>query len=110
MLNWRTLVDLVENTELEKYLTLCLVRMHKLFPKNKQYHVPIMISSRYGAATLLKLILGQIDMVAKSTSMQIKDFLGTKAFDIKDMAGVTAPLGFFDPAGVTTDKSEGKIR
>jgi hypothetical protein len=33
-----------------------------------------------------------------------------KAFDIKDMAGVTAPLGFFDPAGFTTDKSEGKIR
>jgi len=31
-------------------------------------------------------------------------------FDVKEMAGVTAPLGFFDPAGFTTDASEGKIR
>ena len=85
LLNWRKLVDLVENTELEKNFTLCLVRMHKLFHKNKQYQVPIILSSRYGDATLLKLILGQIDMVAKSTSMQIKDFLGTKAFDITPM-------------------------
>jgi hypothetical protein len=33
-----------------------------------------------------------------------------KAFDVKDMAGITGPLGFFDPVGFTTDKSEGKIR
>jgi len=33
-----------------------------------------------------------------------------KAFDVKDMAGITEPLGFFDPVGFTTDKSEGKIR
>jgi len=31
-------------------------------------------------------------------------------FDIKDLAGVTAPLGFFDPVGFTEGKSEGKIR
>jgi len=33
-----------------------------------------------------------------------------KAFDVKDLAGITGPLGFFDPLGFTTDKSEGKIR
>merc|ERR1719262_1085624 len=27
----------------------------------------------------------------------------------KDMAGVTAPLGFFDPLGFSTDVSEGKL-
>jgi hypothetical protein len=31
-------------------------------------------------------------------------------FDVKSMAGVTAPLGFFDPVGFTEDKTEGKIR
>jgi hypothetical protein len=31
-------------------------------------------------------------------------------FDVKQLAGITAPLGFFDPVGFTTDKSEGKIR
>ena len=32
------------------------------------------------------------------------------AFDPKTMPGVTAPLGFWDPAGFCTDASEGKIR
>jgi len=31
-------------------------------------------------------------------------------FDVREMAGVSAPLGFFDPAGFTEDASEGKIR
>jgi hypothetical protein len=31
-------------------------------------------------------------------------------FDVKSMAGVTAPLGFFDPVGFTEGKTEGKIR
>jgi len=31
-------------------------------------------------------------------------------FDIKQLAGVTAPVGFFDPVGFTSDKSEGKVR
>merc|ERR1719162_212180 len=31
-------------------------------------------------------------------------------FDVKELAGITAPLGFFDPVGFTTDKSEGKVR
>jgi len=32
------------------------------------------------------------------------------AFDVKEMAGVTAPLGFFDPLGFSSDATEGKIR
>jgi len=31
-------------------------------------------------------------------------------FDIEELAGVTAPVGFFDPVGFTSDKSEGKVR
>jgi hypothetical protein len=31
-------------------------------------------------------------------------------FDVKKMPGITAPLGFFDPAGFCNDASEGKIR
>ena len=31
ILNWRKLVDLVENTELEKAATLCLIKMHQNF-------------------------------------------------------------------------------
>jgi len=31
-------------------------------------------------------------------------------FDVKELAGITAPLGFFDPSGFTTDATEGKIR
>jgi hypothetical protein len=34
----------------------------------------------------------------------------TKKFDVKDLAGITPPIGFFDPVGFTTDASEGKIR
>merc|ERR1711904_735590 len=36
--------------------------------------------------------------------------MDAKAFDVKDLAGISEPLGFFDPVGFTTDKSEGKIR
>mmetsp|Transcript_147921 Transcript_147921/g.260779 ORF Transcript_147921/g.260779 Transcript_147921/m.260779 type:complete len:232 (-) Transcript_147921:216-911(-) len=32
------------------------------------------------------------------------------AFDVKDMAGVSAPLGYFDPFGYAVGKSEGTIR
>merc|ERR1712203_1121793 len=34
----------------------------------------------------------------------------TDKFDVKELAGVTEPLGFFDPVGFTEGKSEGKIR
>ena len=30
--------------------------------------------------------------------------------DVRDMPGVTPPLGFFDPVGFTTDASEGKVK
>jgi hypothetical protein len=33
-----------------------------------------------------------------------------KAFDVKDMAGITEPVGFFDPAGFSKDVSEGRMR
>jgi len=31
-------------------------------------------------------------------------------FDVKELAGISGPLGFFDPAGFSTDATEGKIR
>jgi hypothetical protein len=36
--------------------------------------------------------------------------LETPKFDVREMAGVTAPLGFFDPLGFSTGASETKIR
>ena len=81
LLNWRTLVDLVENTELEKNAILCLIRIHQKFPKSFQYQVPINFTAYIGDASLVELILGQIDMVAKTTSMQNDDFISTNAFD-----------------------------
>merc|ERR1719213_1266176 len=35
---------------------------------------------------------------------------GGPSFDVKSLAGITAPLGFFDPLGFCDDASEGKIR
>lgn len=40
----------------------------------------------------------------------VRTAMQDKTFDVKDLASVTEPLGFFDPVGFTTDKSEGKIR
>merc|ERR1719171_3036152 len=31
-------------------------------------------------------------------------------FNVKDMPGITGPLGFFDPVGFSADASEGKIK
>lgn len=49
-----------------------------------------------------------------STSMEVDDAWtsgsGGPPFDATELAGVTAPLGFFDPAGFTKGKTEGKIR
>ena len=81
LLNWRKLINEVENTELEKNVTLCLIKMHQNFPKKSQDQVPINFTSDVGNASLVKLILGQIDLVAKSISMQVEDFIGTNAFD-----------------------------
>jgi len=33
-----------------------------------------------------------------------------KVFDVKDLAGITEPLGFFDPAGFSEGISEGRMR
>merc|ERR1719450_1776233 len=33
-----------------------------------------------------------------------------KGFDVKDLAGITEPMGFFDPLGFSADASEGKIK
>jgi len=56
--------------------------------------------SRVGAASGQGKVNGH--KRAARTAMQ--------AFDVKELPGVTGPLGFFDPMGFTTDKSEGKIR
>jgi hypothetical protein len=56
--------------------------------------------SRVGAASDQGNVIGQ--KRAARTAMQ--------AFDVKELPGITGPLGFFDPVGFTTDKSEGKIR
>jgi hypothetical protein len=40
----------------------------------------------------------------------VSNLMQDKSFDVKDLAGVTGPLGFWDPAGFSTDETEGKIR
>ena len=32
------------------------------------------------------------------------------SFSVRDLPGITAPFGFFDPMGFSADASEGKIR
>jgi hypothetical protein len=36
--------------------------------------------------------------------------MNASTFDVKDLPGITAPLGFFDPVGFSADATEGKIR
>ena len=45
LLNWRKLIDWVENTELEKNALLCLIKMHQNFQLDPQYQVPIYFTS-----------------------------------------------------------------
>jgi hypothetical protein len=45
-----------------------------------------------------------------SSSSSYSSSSSRKPFDVKELAGVTAPLGFFDPVGFSTDETEGKIR
>merc|ERR1712025_429973 len=40
---------------------------------------------------------------------EVAEVVETVAMKAKDMAGVTAPMGFFDPLGFSTDCSEGKL-
>ena len=81
LLNWRKLVDLVEKIELEKNATLCLIKMYQNFPTNPENQVPINFTAYVGDASLVELIIGQIDLTVKTTSMKNDDFLSTKAFD-----------------------------
>jgi len=48
---------------------------------------------------------GPLDSVDLENSPEPPD-----RFDVKSLAGISAPLGFFDPLGFSTDASEGKIR
>ena len=80
LLNWRKMIDWVENTELEKNVTLCLIKMHQNFPLHSEDQVPINFTSDVGDASLVKLILGKMEEVAKSTFMQVDDFIGANAF------------------------------
>ena len=94
LLNWRKLVDLVEKTELEKNAVLCLMKMHQNFLKNAQYQVPINFASKVGDSSLVELILQQIDIAAKTTSMRNHDFLGTNAFDCTPIWNAAYEAGF----------------
>ena len=88
LLNWGKLIDIVENTELEKNVTKCLIKMNQNLPVS-QLQVPINFTSYVGDAKLVKLILEQIDKIAKSTSMQVNDFIGPNAFEMTPIWNAT---------------------
>jgi hypothetical protein len=46
----------------------------------------------------------------KGTKAKLSKVGSAVALKVEDMAGITAPLGFFDPLGFTTSLSEGKLR
>merc|ERR1711904_575883 len=54
----------------------------------------------------LKSELSNMDDVTKAQVAKLQEAVKMKA---QDMAGVTAPLGYFDPLGFSTDVSEGKL-
>merc|ERR1719356_2390665 len=47
-----------------------------------------------------------IDAVTRAKVAKVEEDVVMKA---RDMAGITAPLGFFDPLGFSTDAPEGKL-
>merc|ERR1719163_1047219 len=49
-------------------------------------------------------------IMQEATAMPEPEAPPPPAFDVKQMAGVTGPLGFFDPIGFCEEASEGKIR
>jgi hypothetical protein len=57
-------------------------------------------------ADQLKNELSNVDDTTKAEVAKLQEAVKRKA---KDMAGVTAPMGFFDPLGFSTDVSEGKL-
>merc|ERR1719327_1959276 len=48
-------------------------------------------------------------MVEQVATMGQEVVSKAKALNVRDMAGVTAPMGFFDPLGFSTDIPEGKL-
>ena len=54
--------------------------MHQNFPLHSEDQVPINFTSDVGDTSLVKLILGKMEEVAKSTFMQVDDFIGANAF------------------------------
>lgn len=44
------------------------------------------------------------------SSTQQRVISGTKMLDVKEMSGITEPMGFFDPAGFSKDISPGRLR
>jgi hypothetical protein len=54
----------------------------------------------------VKSELSSMDSETKEKVEEVKKAVALKA---KDMAGVTGPMGFFDPAGFATDIPEGKL-
>lgn len=43
-------------------------------------------------------------------ALQSAPVMNEKPFDVKNMAGITEPVGFFDPAGFSEGISEGRMR
>merc|ERR1719482_1582857 len=46
----------------------------------------------------------------KETKAKLSKVGSEVALKVEDMAGITGPLGFFDPLGFTTSLSDGKLR
>merc|ERR1711990_603898 len=56
-------------------------------------------------------LMGMMDDAEDSVGgTKVAEIFEKPVFKVEEMAGVTAPLGFFDPAGFTDGASEGKIR
>jgi len=58
--------------------------------------------------------LSNMDGDTKATVMQVENAVALKARELRfrkarDMAGVTLPMGFFDPIGFSADSSEGRL-
>merc|ERR1712190_224234 len=50
------------------------------------------------------------ELATGSKLFELKGGATQQAFDVRSMAGITEPVGFFDPLGFAADASEGKIR
>jgi hypothetical protein len=51
-----------------------------------------------------------VNVANRGPVMAAKRAPAAKTFDLKELAGVTEPLGFFDPVGFSEDISEGRAR